>query len=96
MRTVGPEGLLRETAGRRVLFFGTRILLRQKQERKYLSQEILFPGRRRVEPGWRGEGAPRPRRAAWPRARPGKSRDRTLPQTGLTPEKESLTYSSRL
>ena len=27
MRTVGPEGLLREAAGRRALFFGTRILL---------------------------------------------------------------------
>jgi len=40
--------------------------------------------------GWRGEGAPRPCRAAWPRARPGKSRDRTLPEIGLTPEKELL------
>jgi hypothetical protein len=27
MRTVGPEGLLREATGRRTLFFGTRILL---------------------------------------------------------------------
>jgi len=32
-----------------------------------------------------------PRAAAWPRARPGKSRDRTPPEIGLTPEKELLT-----
>ncbi len=25
------------------------------------SYAILFPGRRKVEQGWRGEGAPRPR-----------------------------------
>ncbi|MCJ7563552.1 MAG: hypothetical protein MUP52_03055, partial [Candidatus Aminicenantes bacterium] len=47
--------------------------------------------RRKVEQGWRGEGAPRPRAAAWRRARPGKSRDRTPPEIGLTPEKELLT-----
>jgi hypothetical protein len=61
-----------------------------------LDEAILFPGRRKVEKGWRGEGAPRPRAAAWPRARPGKSRDRTPPETGLTPEKELLTISDRL
>jgi len=54
-------------------------------------QAILFPGRRKVEQGWRGEGAPRPRAAAWRRARPGKSSDRTPPEIGLTPEKELLT-----
>ena len=47
---------------------------------------ILFPGRRKVEQGWRGEGAPRPRAAAWRRARSGKSRDRTPPEMDLISE----------
>jgi hypothetical protein len=60
---------------------------------KHGEQAILFPGCRKIKQGWRGEGAPRPRAAAWRRARPGKSRDRTPPEIGLTAEKELLTQA---
>jgi hypothetical protein len=60
---------------------------------KQAEQPILFPGCRKIKQGWRGGGAPRPRAAAWRRARPGKNRDRTPPEIGLTPEKELLTQA---
>jgi len=49
-----------------------------------------------VEQGWRGEGAPRPRAAAWRRARPGKSRDRTPPDINTNAINKVTMYERRL
>jgi len=49
-----------------------------------------------VEQGWRGEGAPRPRAVAWPRARPGKSRDRTPPEINTNAINKVTMYERRL
>ena len=55
-----------------------------------------LPGPAGSVKGWRGEGAPRPRAAALPRARPGKSRDRTPLQSSLAPGKEWPAFGAKL